>query len=364
MNIGIVGCGNVSDVYLQNLKRFDGLSVRACADADPERARAKAEHYAVARACSVEELIADPEVQVVVNLTPPGAHFDIGRRALEAGKHLYNEKPLALTREEGRTLIDLAASKNLRIGGAPDTFMGSSLQTCRKVIDSGIIGVPVAASAFMMCHGHESWHPNPGFFYEAGGGPLFDMGPYYLTALVSLVGPVRRVAGSAATAFPERTVATGEKQGQTIRVQTPTHIGALLEFAEGQAGTMTMSFDVWHHQLPCIEIYCTDGTLSVPDPNMFDGEVRLRPSGGKSWRKIASTHGYAENSRGLGVADMIRAIDTGRPHRASGEMTFHVLDVMQSVLESAREGRQVDVGSRCERPARMPQELEFGQIDD
>ena len=364
MNIGIVGCGNVSDVYLQNLKRFDAVSVRACADVDAERARAKAEHHAIARACAMDELVTDPEIQLVVNLTPPKTHFDIALKALEAGKHVYNEKPLALTRDEGRRLMDLAASKGLRVGGAPDTFMGSSLQTCRKVIDSGVIGVPVAASAFMLCHGHESWHPNPGFFYEAGGGPLFDLGPYYLTALVSLIGPIRRVAGSASSAFPERTVGTGEKQGQKIAVQTPTHIGALLEFAEGQAGTLTMSFDVWHHQLPCIEVYCTDGTLSVPDPNMFDGEVRVRASNGKTWRKIGSTHGYAENSRGLGVADMARAIDTGRPHRASGEMTFHVLDVMQSILEAAREGRHVDVASRCARPARMPQEMEFGQIDD
>ena len=364
MNIGIVGCGNVSDVYLQNLKRFDAVSVRACADVDAERARAKAEHHAIARACTMDELVTDPEIQLVVNLTPPKTHFDIALKALEAGKHVYNEKPLALTRDEGRRLMDLAASKGLRVGGAPDTFMGSSLQTCRKVIDSGVIGVPVAASAFMLCHGHESWHPNPGFFYEAGGGPLFDMGPYYLTALVSLIGPIRRVAGSASSAFPERTVGTGEKQGQKIAVQTPTHIGALLEFAEGQAGTLTMSFDVWHHQLPCIEVYCTDGTLSVPDPNMFDGEVRVRASNGKTWRKIGSTHGYAENSRGLGVADMARAIDTGRPHRASGEMTFHVLDVMQSILEAAREGWHVDVASRCARPARMPQEMEFGQIDD
>lgn len=364
MNVGVVGCGNVSDVYLRNLKRFDGLSVVACADSDADRARTKAEQHAIARACSAEELLADPDIQLVVNLTPPGSHFDIARKALEAGKHIYNEKPLSLTREDGRRLMELAASKNLRIGGAPDTFMGSSLQTCRKVIDSGIIGVPVAASAFMLCHGHESWHPNPGFFYEAGGGPLFDMGPYYLTALVSLIGPIRRVAGSSATTFAERTVATGEKQGQKIKVQTPTHIGALLEFAEGQAGTLTMSFDVWHHELPCIEIYCTDGTLSVPDPNMFDGEVRLRAAGGKSWRKISSTHGYAENSRGLGVADMALALENNRPHRASGELAFHVLDVMQSILEAAREGRHMEIASCCEKPARMPQEMEFGQLDD
>ena len=364
MRIGLVGCGNISDVYIKNIKRFDMLAVAACADLDAERARSKAEVYDLPKSCSVEELLADPEIELVLNLTPPQAHFDVSLRALEAGKHVYSEKPLALNRDEGRRLLDAARSRNVRLGCAPDTFMGAALQTARRVLDAGELGRPVAAAAFMLCRGHESWHPSPDFFYQAGGGPVFDMGPYYLTALVSLLGPVSRVTAMAQTSFPERVITTEARKGEKIAVQTPTHVAALLQFACETTCTFTMSFDVWDHQLPPIEVYGVDGTLSLPDPNNFGGAVRMRPATGKTWRRLNATHGYEDNSRGVGLADMARAIQSGRPHRASGEMAFHVLDVTQALYESAEQGRHVNVASRCEKPDRMPQGLSFGQVED
>lgn len=364
MKVGIVGCGNISDIYIKNIKQFDILGVAACADLDMERARKKAETFELPRACTVDELLADPDVEIVVNLTPPKAHFGVSLKALEAGKHLYSEKPLALNRDEGRKLLDAAAAKNLRVGCAPDTFMGAGIQTGRKILDSGELGRPVAAVAFMQCRGHESWHPDPGFFYEEGGGPVFDMGPYYITALLNLIGPVRRVTGVTQTTFEERTITSEGRRGEKIPVKTPTHVGALLEFEAGAMCTLTMSFDVHSHQLPPIEIYCTDGSLSMPDPNNFGGTVRSRGASGKSWRAAKPTHGYELNGRGVGLADMARAIKSGRPHRASGELAFHALDVMQSIYDSAREGRGLDVASRCERPERMPQGLAVGQLDD
>jgi predicted dehydrogenase len=364
MRIGIVGCGNISDIYIKNCKRFDVLSLAACADIDAERAKSKAEVYDLPRSCSVDEMLADPEIELILNLTPPQAHAEISLRAIEAGKHVYSEKPLALNRDEGRRLVEAAAARNVRLGCAPDTFMGGALQTARRIIDAGELGRPVSAVAFMLCHGHESWHPNPDFFYQPGGGPVFDMGPYYLSALIGLIGPVRRVAAMSQTTFPERVVTAEARRGEKIAVQTPTHMAAVLEFENDATCSLIMSFDVWSHQLPPIEIYGADGSLSLPDPNNFGGSVRMRLGSGKSWRKLNSTHGYEENSRGVGVADMVSAIQSGRTHRASAELAFHVLDVMQSIYDAAREGRHVDISSRCERPDRMPQGLNFGRVED
>lgn len=364
MNIGVVGCGNISDVYIRNLKRFHGLSLRACADIQLERAKQKADVYDIPKACSPEELLADPDVHVVLNLTPPAVHFSISWKALENGKHVYSEKPLALNRDEGRRLLEAAASRQLRLGCAPDTFMGAAFQTARHACDAGAIGRPVAACAFMLCHGHELWHPDPAFFYAPGGGPLFDMGPYYLTALIQLIGPVRRVSALSQISFPERIVESEPHKGERICVSVPTHVVAALDFESGALCTLTMSFDVWSHHLPHLEVYGETGSLQMADPNMFDGAVRLKPRGAQEWRAITCTHGYAENSRGVGVADMVRAIQSGRPHRASAQTAFHVLDVMQAIHESAERGQAVPIGSRCERAERMPQGLQFGQLDD
>jgi len=360
--IGVVGCGNISSTYCQAGQVFELLEIVACAEIIMERARAKAEEFGIPRACSVDELLRDPEVEVVLNITVPRAHGEVGIAALEAGKHVYNEKPLAVTLEEGRRMLQLARQKGLRVGGAPDTFMGAGLQTCRKLIDDGWIGRPVAATAFMTSHGHESWHPDPEFFYEPGGGPMFDMGPYYLTALVSLMGPVRRVSGEAKVTFPERIITSEPKRGQKIRVQVPTHVAGTMEFASGAVATVIMSNDVWAANLPRIEIYGTEGSLSVPDPNGFGGPVRLMRAGGE-WREMPLSHAYAEQSRGLGLADMVSAIRSGRPHRAGAELTYHVLEVMHAFHEAGRQGRYVELESTCERPAPMPMNLMRGAVD-
>ncbi|MGC9468429.1 MAG: Gfo/Idh/MocA family protein [Anaerolineae bacterium] len=362
--VGIIGCGNISSIYLKNSQEsFEILEVVACADLVPERAQAQAETYGVARACSVDELLEDSEIEIVINLTTPQAHFPVAMQVIEAGKSVYNEKPLALTRAEGKELLEAAESKGVRVGCAPDTFLGGGHQTCRKLIDDGWIGEPIAATAFMLCHGHESWHPSPVFYYKIGGGPILDMGPYYLTALVNLMGPVRRVSGEAEITFPERTITSAPLNGTQIDVETPTHIASTLQFESGAVGTLIMSFDVWAHQLPRIEIYGTEGTLAVPDPNGFGGPVMIRRPGDTAWREVPLTHGYAENSRGIGVADIGYALRSGRPHRANGELAYHVLDVMLATLDSPREGRHINVESTCQRPTPLPMGLRHGILD-
>lgn len=353
-NVGIIGCGNISGIYLENSKIFDAINVVAVADIDPDRAKARAAEYNIPKACSVEELLADPEIEIVLNLTTPDAHGPVALAALNAGKHVYNEKPLAVTRDEARALLDLAARKGLRVGCAPDTFLGGGLQTCRKLIDDGWIGEPIGATAFMMSHGPESWHPNPTFFYQPGGGPMFDMGPYYLTALCVLLGPVRRVTGSARISFPERTVTSEHNYGARIPVNTPTHVAGVLDFASGAVATIITSFDVWSSQLPRIEIYGSQGTLGAPDPNTFDGPVLLRRAGAREWSNVPLSHGFTRNSRGIGVADMATAIRTGRPHRASGELAHHVLDIMHAIHDASREERHITLRSAMTRPAPLP----------
>jgi len=363
VKVGVVGCGNISGIYLKRMPAFEILKVAACADLDRERAKAKAAEYGVPKTCTTEELLADPEIEIVVNLTIPKVHFSVALAALGAGKSVHNEKPLTLTRQEGKKLLALAKRKGLRVGGAPDTFLGGGIQTCRKLIDDGRIGTPVAATAFMMCHGHESWHPAPEFYYKAGGGPMFDMGPYYLTALVSLMGPVRRVTGSTRITFPERTITSQPKAGTKITVDVPTHVVGVMDFANGAVGNIITTFDVWYANLPRIEIYGTEGTLSVPDPNGFGGPVRVRRMGEKEWTEVPLTHGYAENSRGIGVADMACGLRSGRPHRASGELAYHVLDIMHAIHDASDKGKHVEPESTCDRPAPLPTGLREGTLD-
>ena len=280
VKIGIIGCGNISDIYLKNCTQvFDNLEVVACADLIHERAQAKAEQYNLAKACSVEELLRDPEIEIVVNLTTPDAHAEVCLAALKAGKNVYVEKPLAITREDGKKILELAKEKGLLVGGAPDTFLGAGIQTCRKLIDDGWIGEPIGATAFMVNHGHESWHPDPEFYYKVGGGPMFDMGPYYLTALIALMGPVKRVTGSARITFPERVITSEPKYGTKITVDVPTHVAGIMDFESGAIGTILTSFDVWDSQLPRIEVYGTTGSMIVPDPNTFGGPVYIKRAG-------------------------------------------------------------------------------------
>ena len=342
-------------------KMFGEMEIVAVADLDISRARAKAEEHGIGKALSPDELLSDPDVEIVVNLTIPAAHYSVCKAALEGGKHVYVEKPLTITRDEGRELLQLAAKEGLRVGGAPDTFLGAGLQTCRALIDSGAIGTPVGASAFMLCRGHESWHPDPEFYYKVGGGPLFDMGPYYLTALVSLLGPLARVSGSARATFPTRTVTSEAKRGTVITVDVPTHIAGVLDFENGAIGTLTTSFDVSGSTLPPIEVYGSEGTLLVPDPNGFGGPVKVKR--GKDWEDVPVTRAYSSNARGVGVADMAQAIVSGRAHRASGELCFHVLDAMHGLHDASASGQYTQMEPGGVRPAPFPEGLAEGEID-
>jgi len=361
VKVGIIGCGNISEAYFKGCGAFEILEIVACADLDPDRAQAKAEKHGI-RAFSVEALLKDPEIQIVVNLTIPKAHAEVNLAVIAAGKNVHCEKPLAVTREDGQKTLAAAKKKGVLVGCAPDTFLGGGIQTCRKLIDEGQIGEPVATTAFMMSHGPESWHPNPEFYYEVGGGPMFDMGPYYLTALINLLGPVQRVSGSTRISFPERLITSQPFHGKKIKVQTPTHVAGLLNFVSGAVGTIITSFDVWAANLPRIEIYGSEGSLVVPDPNAFGGVPRLYQPETKEWRDIELTHS-AEVGRGIGVADMAYALTYGRPHRASGELAYHVLDLMHAFHDASDTGRQVEIKSECAKPAALPVGLPAGILD-
>lgn len=349
--LGIVGCGCISGIYLKNLTElFGNTEVIASADLIIERAEDAAEKYNFKVCQNNDELYNDPDVAIVVNLTTPQSHFEVCYNALSAGKHVHVEKPLSISFEDGKKIIALAKEKNLRVGCAPDTFLGGGIQTCRKLIDEGAIGTPVAATAFMLCHGHESWHPDPEFYYYKGGGPMFDMGPYYLTALFSLLGPARRIAGSAKITFPQRTITSEKKYGTVIDVEVPTHINGIIDFECGVTATLITSFDIWGSTLPPIEIYGSEGSIRVPDPNSFGGPVYLKIGRDGEWQDIPIEHDYTDNSRGLGVADMAQAINENRLHRANGNMGLHVLEAMQGFHTSSDSGKFYDMTTTFERP--------------
>lgn len=342
---GVVGCGNISGAYLRNLADSPFVQVAAVADLDPERAKSKAEEFGIENVYTLPELLAQEDIELVINLTVPSSHAAVHLAALEAGKHVYGEKPLAVTLEEARRVMELAAVRGLRVGCAPDTFLGSGIQTARKAIEDGLIGRPLAASGFMMGGGPESWHPDPEFFYAPGGGPLFDMGPYYITALVELLGPVGRVSSLAAMPVPERRIGSGPKAGQLFPVRTATHLSGVLEMRSGVLSTVTFSFDIaGGSELPLLEIHGTEGSLSLPDPNRFDGNVRLRRRG-EEWTELEPVFGSRPDERGIGVNDMVEAIREGRPHRASGERGFHVLETMHAFIRSASEGKHIPIAS-------------------
>lgn len=361
IKVGVIGCGAISNAYFNGCKTFPILEVIHCADLDPDRAKAKAAEQGIGRHGSVEQLLADPEVDLVVNLTIPRAHAEVNLAAIAAGKHIYCEKPFAISREEGLPVLEAAEARGVLVGSAPDTFFGQSHQTCRKLIDDGAIGQPVAATAFMACHGHESWHPSPAFYYDIGGGPMFDMGPYYLTALVNLMGPMRRVCGSTRITFPHRTITSEPLKGTRVEVKTPTHLTGVIDFENGAAATVLMSFDIWGHHLPFIEIHGTEGSLAVPDPNGTSGEVLLRRGAERDWRSIPMTH-TAVAGRGAAVADMAYALLEGRAPRACGEMAHHVVDAMQAFEESSASGRHITLQTGCRQPAALAPGLDPGVI--
>ncbi|WIB61000.1 Gfo/Idh/MocA family oxidoreductase [Curtobacterium sp. MCLR17_007] len=353
MRVGMVGVGNISRQYLQHLPDLANLRLTAVADLDTERAAAVAGEQGVL-ALDVDELLAHDEVDVVLNLTIPAAHAEVAERALAAGKHVYGEKPLATSTAEAAPVLEHARAAGLRVGSAPDTVLGTGIQTARAALDEGMIGSPVGAAVSWSAPGHELWHPAPAFYYQPGGGPLLDMGPYYLTSLVSFFGPVVRVSGSATRSSRERTVATGPLAGTPIPVDVDTHVVAVLEHESGVVSTVTVSFEVWATRSPLFEVYGTAGTLAVPDPNAFSETAAIATADDRTWRDLPVRGGYADAGRGYGLADMAHAIETGRPHRASGELAYHVLEVMEAVGTASREHTVVPVTSRVERPATVP----------
>lgn len=358
LGIGFIGTGNISSAYLKAILGRDGmpgfpvLDVKALADMRPDAASARADEFGL-KSLTVEQMLADPEIALVVNLTIPRAHVEVGLQCLAAGKHVYSEKPLGITFAEGKTLLDAAKAANLRIGSAPDTFLGGSHQQARRVVDSGVLGQIVGGTAFFQCPGHESWHPDPAFYYDIGGGPMLDMGPYYITDLVNLLGPVARVSAMASRLRAERTITSAPKQGQTMPVKVDTHVTGSLGFANGAIVQIGMSFDVAGHKHVPLEIYGTEQTLIVPDPNFFGGVVETKPRGrDQQWSPVDVTLPYADgNYRSLGVADMAQGILDNRPHRANGDLALHVLEVMEAFEHAARDGRTVEIKTPVERPA-------------
>jgi len=362
VGIGIIGCGNISQAYFKGAGAFEILHVVSCADLNMEVARAKAAENGC-KAETVKELLANKDVDLVINLTIPSVHAEVSMAALKAGKHVHSEKPLAVKLEDGKAVMELARKKGLLVGCAPDTFMGAGLQTCRKIIDDGWIGRIVGGTAFMMSRGPESWHPNPFFFYQAGAGPMFDMGPYYMTALVHLLGPVKRVSAITTRAFAQRTATCKDHFGAAIPVEVPTHYTGSLEFHSGAVVTVTISFDVHRHGHSPIELYGTEGSMKVPDPNTFGGPVEVFTSVGGDWKPQALSHPYADNMRGIGAADMAYAILGKREHRTCGDLAYHVLEVMHAFGKSSDTQKHVLIKSRPEQPAALPLGLISGRLD-
>lgn len=367
VKIGFVGVGAISGIYLENITNlFREIEIIGVCDLIRERAEAAVEKCHIPKLYNdMYELFADPEVDIVLNITRPYEHYDVTMAALHAGKHVYSEKPLAASLEEGREIMALTAEKGLMLGGAPDTFLGSGIQTCRKLIEDGYIGTPVGAAGFMICHGHETWHPDPDFYYQYGGGPLFDMGPYYLTALVNLLGPVAAVSAMTGTSFPTRTITSTPHFGETIAVHTPTYITGNLRFASGAIGTLFTTFDVHYPSQARLEVYGSEGTLYVPDPNGFGGPVKLfRPEQG-SVMEMPLCYPYPGNSRALGLADMAKALSSrdGKWFRANCRQTFHILEIMEGILTSGKQRREIEIESRFEKMPPMATGLLSGVLD-
>jgi predicted dehydrogenase len=349
LRIGVVGCGNISLAYMRNAPLFRDVEIIACADLNADAAKRRAAEFDL-RAADVDSLIDDKNIDLILNLTIPAAHFDVSMRALSAGKHVFTEKPLGVTAAEGRRLVDAAAGKGLMLGSAPDTFLGAAGRHARRQMEGGAIGKLVTGTAFMMGRGMEHWHPDPSFYYQAGAGPVMDMGPYYLTMMVNLMGPIRRVQAVATSGQEERLItAEGPKQGTTFRVGTPTSVLSLLEFDCGATCTFGSSWDVFRHSNHPIELHGTEGSLRLPDPDNFGGSVALS-SRGAPWQET-DTSGELfgavnwpiaapdrANYRMLGLADLARAIIEGRAPRASGDLALHVLEVMEAILRAGETG--------------------------
>lgn len=351
VGVGLIGAGVISDQYLENLTSFPDLDVRFVADLDEERARTQAEKYGIPGSGSVAQLLADDQIEIVVNLTIPKVHVEVALQALEAGKHVWSEKPFALDRVSGRELLETAQAKKLRVATAPDTFLGAGIQSARRLVESGSIGAPLTALTLMQSPGPESWHPNPDFLFQEGAGPLFDIGPYYITTLVQLFGPIKRVSAVASKAKESRVIGSGPRAGESFSVTVPTHVSALYEFESGQTAQSIFSFDSKLRRT-LFEVAGADGTVVVPDPNMFEGELLVHGADGiETLQATGST-----STRGTGVVELARAIRAGVPERASGEQAYHVLDVMVATIESGESGTPVEVESTVTVAAALPED--------
>jgi predicted dehydrogenase len=367
VRVGVIGAGAISSQYLGMAKSFPDVHMVAVADMNLDVAAKKAAEFHIPKSCTVDELLSDKSIDIVLNLTIPAAHVPIGLRAIEAGKHTYAEKPLGVDRTEGQKLLAAARAKGLRVGCAPDTVLGAGIQTARKLIDEGAIGQPIAFTAFMISRGHEHWHPSPEFYYQPGGGPMFDMGPYYLTALLNLLGPVKRVMGMTSITRPQRTILSTPKKGQVMNVTTPDHVLGNMEFENGCVGSIITSFAMRGGSgadAPII-IYGTEGTLQVPDPNQFDGPVKIcRFSENQEDTFTDVPHTFVTGyGRSVGLADMAYAIRSGRELRCGAEQAYAVLDLMQAFLDSSNTGHAVTPTIAYKRPAPMPAHLPFGTLD-
>jgi len=346
LQVGIVGAGVISAAYLKT--KFPQFKITRCSDIQQAQAELRAREFGIA-AVSTETILADPTIDIVLNLTTPQHHAEVTGAALRARKHVYSEKPLSISTGEAEPLLGIAAANGVRIGCAPDTFLGAAQQTARKLLDEGAIGSPIGGTAFFMSGGPESWHPNPEFFYQKGAGPVFDMGPYYLTTLVNLLGPIKRVWSAGRTTLPQRTIGSGPRKGASFPVSVLSYLSAILEFRSGPIVTFVASFDVPAYNHPYIEIYGTGGTLQLPDPNYFGGAVRV--SQNEYWIDVSHSHGFGDgNYRGIGLADLVAGLWSGTPHRASAELAFHVLEVMEAIVETAGSGAAYAIRSSCERP--------------
>ena len=357
LGVGIIGCGNISAAYLQLAPMFKGYDIVAVADINMDNARARADEFGV-RAETVDGLLAAADIDLIINLTVPAAHVDVSRKILEAGKHVYSEKPFVLSLAEAQELGKIASAKGLRIGSAPDTFMGGSHQKARDLIDAGAIGTVTSGTAVVMSRGMEDWHPNPDFFFLKGAGPILDIGPYYVCNLVQMLGPVKAVTSFTGSARDSRTIGNGPRIGETVPVETPTTIHAVMSFESGAIITVLASWDVWTNNHPIMELYGSEGTMVVPDPNFFGGTLTITEQGGdpieKSWEhpfNVPNFDGDRANYRGAGLADMALAIAADRPHRCNESFATHVVEVMTAILEAGETGQVVSLTTTCERPA-------------
>lgn len=368
LGIGILGCGNISAAYMRLSPLFRGIEVRACADLNEAAAKARAEEFGL-RAETVDGLLAADDIEIIVNLTVPNAHFTVSKAVLEAGKHVYSEKPFVLSVDQGQELARIAEPRGLRIGSAPDTFMGASHQLARALIDGDAVGKVTSGTCFVQSPGMEMWHPNPDFFFQPGGGPILDLGPYYISNLVQLLGPVKRVAAMSSMGSPERTITSQPRNGEKIKVETPTTIHAVLQFHSGAQITYCASWDVWQHGHSNMELYGRKGTLHVPDPNFFGGEVRMTEQNVfvnilREWDHPfakANDRGHA-NYRTAGLADMAQAILENRPHRCSLEFALHVVEVMTAILASGERGAFIDMQTTCDRPQALDPQAARGLL--